>query len=606
MEPKTLKSLEYDKILDMLKGYCQSSSAKNLAGSLLPTSDIEEVRVLLSETAEADKVLYDFSVDPNFAIDDVSAALSRAEVLSTLSMGDLIKIARVLKVAREVRTSVEKVQDIPHLTDVLGGIFVNKAFEDDVSKAILSETEMNDNASPELRSIRQKIRRINDNIRSKLNEYVTSPVYGKYLQDNIITVRGDRYVIPVRAECRGNVSGIVHDQSASGQTVYVEPQQIVEMNNDLKTQLLSEAAEIEKILREFTFRVSADAVGIRRNFDIVTRLDVIFAKAKLARGQKAVMPEVNDKGYLSVKKGRHPLISKEKVRPITVYLGKDFDILLVTGPNTGGKTVTLKLTGLFVLMAMTGLFLPAEDAEIPMFDEIYSDIGDEQSIEQNLSTFSGHMKNITEIVRKMTAKSLLLLDELGAGTDPSEGAVLAVAITKYIKEAGAKAVITSHYNELKEFSFTTDRVENASMDFDPKTFSPTYNLTIGVAGASNALYIAQKLGLPEGILSDARSMLSADTKEFNHILLSAERQRRKAEELTEKAKEQKTQADKELKEAINERNQLKVQAEKLNENLRKETKKVIDSSVEEAEDIIEEMEFAFTRSTGCREYPHEI
>ena len=301
MEPKTLKSLEYDKILDMLKGYCQSSSAKNLAGSLLPTSDIEEVRALLSETAEADKVLYDFSVDPNFAIDDVSAALSRAEVLSTLSMGDLIKIARVLKVAREVRTSVEKVQNIPHLTDVLGGIFVNKAFEDDVSKAILSETEMNDNASPELRSIRQKIRRINDNIRSKLNEYVTSPVYGKYLQDNIITVRGDRYVIPVRAECRGNVSGIVHDQSASGQTVYVEPQQIVEMNNDLKTQLLSEAAEIEKILREFTFRVSTDAVGIRRNFDIVTRLDVIFAKAKLARGQKAVMPEVNDKGYLSVK-----------------------------------------------------------------------------------------------------------------------------------------------------------------------------------------------------------------------------------------------------------------------------------------------------------------
>lgn len=596
MEPKTLKSLEYDKILDMLKGYCQSSSAKNLAGSLLPTSDIEEVRALLSETAEADKVLYDFSVDPNFAIDDVSAALSRAEVLSTLSMGDLIKIARVLKVAREVRTSVEKVQNIPHLTDVLGGIFVNKAFEDDVSKAILSETEMNDNASPELRSIRQKIRRINDNIRSKLNEYVTSPVYGKYLQDNIITVRGDRYVIPVRAECRGNVSGIVHDQSASGQTVYVEPQQIVEMNNDLKTQLLSEAAEIEKILREFTFRVSTDAVGIRRNFDIVTRLDVIFAKAKLARGQKAVMPEVNDKGYLSVKKGRHPLISKEKVRPITVYLGKDFDILLVTGPNTGGKTVTLKLTGLFVLMAMTGLFLPAEDAEIPMFDEIYSDIGDEQSIEQNLSTFSGHMKNITEIVRKMTAKSLLLLDELGAGTDPSEGAVLAVAITKYIKETGAKAVITSHYNELKEFSFTTDRVENASMDFDPKTFSPTYNLTIGVAGASNALYIAQKLGLPEGILSDARSMLSADTKEFNHILLSAERQRRKAEELTEKAKEQKTQADKELKEAINERNQLKVQAEKLNENLRKETKKLIDSSVEEAEDIIEEMKRLLQKS----------
>ena len=596
MEPKTLKSLEYDKILDMLKGYCQSSSAKNLAGSLLPTSDIEEVRALLSETAEADKVLYDFSVDPNFAIDDVSAALSRAEVLSTLSMGDLIKIARVLKVAREVRTSVEKVQNIPHLTDVLGGIFVNKAFEDDVSKAILSETEMNDNASPELRSIRQKIRRINDNIRSKLNEYVTSPVYGKYLQDNIITVRGDRYVIPVRAECRGNVSGIVHDQSASGQTVYVEPQQIVEMNNDLKTQLLSEAAEIEKILREFTFRVSTDAVGIRRNFDIVTRLDVIFAKAKLARGQKAVMPEVNDKGYLSVKKGRHPLISKEKVRPITVYLGKDFDILLVTGPNTGGKTVTLKLTGLFVLMAMTGLFLPAEDAEIPMFDEIYSDIGDEQSIEQNLSTFSGHMKNITEIVRKMTAKSLLLLDELGAGTDPSEGAVLAVAITKYIKEAGAKAVITSHYNELKEFSFTTDRVENASMDFDPKTFSPTYNLTIGVAGASNALYIAQKLGLPEGILSDARSMLSADTKEFNHILLSAERQRRKAEELTEKAKEQKTQADKELKEAINERNQLRVQAEKLNENLRKETKKLIDSSVEEAEDIIEEMKRLLLKS----------
>lgn len=275
---------------------------KNLAGSLLPTSDIEEVRALLSETAEADKVLYDFSVDPNFAIDDVSAALSRAEVLSTLSMGDLIKIARVLKVAREVRTSVEKVQNIPHLTDVLGGIFVNKAFEDDVSKAILSETEMNDNASPELRSIRQKIRRINDNIRSKLNEYVTSPVYGKYLQDNIITVRGDRYVIPIRAECRGNVSGIVHDQSASGQTVYVEPQQIVEMNNDLKTQLLSEAAEIEKILREFTFRVSTDAVGIRRNFDIVTRLDVILPRQNLPEVRKPLCRRSTTKAIFPLKR----------------------------------------------------------------------------------------------------------------------------------------------------------------------------------------------------------------------------------------------------------------------------------------------------------------
>lgn len=596
MEPKTLKSLEYDKILEMLKSHCQSSPAKNVAGALLPSTDLDEVQTLLLQTAEADRVLYDFSVDPNFATDDVSAALSRAEVMATLSMGDILKIARVLKVAREVRVSVEKVQDIPELQSILSGIFVNKAFEDDVSRAILSDTEMNDNASSELKSIRQKIRRINDNIRTKLNEYVTSPTYGKYLQDNIITVRGDRYVIPVRAECRSNVSGIVHDQSASGQTVYVEPQQIVELNNELKTQLLQEAAEIEKILREFTFRVSCDAKGLRRNFDIITALDVIFAKAKLARGQKAVMPKINDNGRLYVKCGRHPLISKEKVRPITVYLGKDFDILLVTGPNTGGKTVTLKLTGLFVLMAMTGMFLPAEEAEIPMFDNIFSDIGDEQSIEQNLSTFSGHMKNITEIVKNITPKSLLLLDELGAGTDPSEGAVLAVAITKFIKEAGAKAVITSHYNELKEFSFTTDRVENASMDFDPKTFSPTYNLTIGVAGASNALYIAQKLGLPESILSDARSMLSSDAKEFNHILLSAERQRRKAEELTEKAKEQKSQADKELKEAINERNQLKIQAEKLNENLRKETKKLIDSSVEEAEDIIEEMKRLLAKS----------
>lgn len=589
MFDRTLRSLEYDKILEMLSTHCVSSCSRAVARGLRPTSDVEEVELLLEQTAEADKVLYDFSVDPNFAIDDVSAALDRAEVFSTLTMGEILKIARVLKVAREVRASIEKVQDVPALYDVTCRIFVNKAFEDDVQRAILSETEMNDNASPELRSIRAKIRKINDNIRSKLNEFVTSPTYSRLLQDNIITVRGDRYVIPVRAECRGSVSGIVHDQSASGQTVYVEPQQVVEMNNELKTQLMAEQAEIEKILREFTFRVNSDIQGLRANFEIITALDVVFAKAKFSRSFKAVRPSVNNKGYLSVKKGRHPLISKEKVRPITVYLGKDFDILLVTGPNTGGKTVTLKLTGLFVLMAMTGMFLPAEEADIPMFDNIFCDIGDEQSIEQNLSTFSGHMKNITDIIGNITPSSLLLLDELGAGTDPSEGAVLAVAITRYIKDKGAKAVITSHYNELKEFSFTTDRVENASMDFDPKTFSPTYNLTIGVAGASNALYIAAKLGLPESILQDARSMLSDDTKEFNHILLSAERQRRRAEELTEKAKESRNQAEIELKSAINERNQLKLQAEKLNESLRKETKKLIDSSVEEAEDIISEM-----------------
>lgn len=589
MTDKTLKTLEFDKILNMLGKCSVSSKAKHDILNIKPTTNKAQAELLLNQTEEADKVLYEYAVSPNFAVDDISHALERAEILATLTMGELLKVSHVLSVARNVKSSILKVPNLDVLNLIINNIFTNKTLEEEIDAAIISETEMSDNASTELREIRGKIRRCNDNIRCKLNEFITSTKYQKYLQDNIITIRSDRYVIPVRAEFKGAISGLVHDQSASGQTVYIEPMQVVELNNDLKTLILAEAAEIEKILRAFTVKVCNNLNGISCNFSIITELDIIFARAKFARDTKSVKPVINEKGYINIEKGRHPLINAEKVVPTSIYLGKDFDILLITGPNTGGKTVALKLTGLFVLMALSGLFLPATFAEISTFDSIFCDIGDEQSIEQSLSTFSSHIKNIINIIDNFTNNSLLLFDELGAGTDPTEGAVLAVAITKYIKNTKAKAVITSHFNDLKEFAIATDRVENACMDFDATTFAPTFHLTIGAAGASNALHIAKRLGLKSEILDVAESLISEESKQFNNILLSAERARQQAEVLTETALKNKAETEQALVEAKSQKEMLQKRADQINDNIRKETKKLIDNSMSEAEDIIEEM-----------------
>lgn len=453
----------------------------------------------------------------------------------------------------------------------------------------MSETEVADNASNELRAIRIRIRKLNDNVRSKLQLFITSPKYSKYLQDNIITVRGDRYVIPVKSDCKGTIPGLVHDQSASGSTLFVEPMQIVELNNELKVELVNEQLEIEKILRNFSNQIEGCADGITYSYNTVVDMDMVFAKAQLAREYKATKPELNEDGVIDIRAGRHPLIDQKKVVPVSLALKKDEKMLLITGPNTGGKTVTLKLVGLFTLMAMSGLFIPAKSANLSIFDGVYSDIGDEQSIEQSLSTFSSHIKNTIGILDVITDKSLVLFDELGAGTDPGEGAALAVSIAEYLLRVGAKSFITSHFNDLKEFSLVTKGVVAASMEFDSNTFCPTYKLVMGAIGSSNALAIAKKLGLSDEIIENAKSKISVEKRQFDNVLTAAEKTRMKAAELVSEASIDRENAAKALKDAEIEKKRIEEKREKLDESIRKETKRLIENSVEEANDILEQI-----------------
>ncbi|MFA5449419.1 MAG: endonuclease MutS2 [Clostridia bacterium] len=589
MDEKTIKALEFSKILSFAATYASSVPARAAINDIKPLADPTEIEKKLTEVYEADRVLYEFSISPSFAFDDVSGILDKADVMSVLNMGELLKVSRILRVARNIKASILKVPDenIKLIRSIAGGIFTDKTLEEDIDKAIISESEMHDSASPALRNIRSKIKRTGEAIKAKLYSYVNSSAYSKYIQDNIVTIRNDRFVIPLKAEYRSMIPGLIHDQSASGQTLYVEPMVIVEMNNTLKTHILEEEREIEQILRTFTMRVSATVEDIRQSYSRITDLDVIFAKAKYAAATKAIKPIINNKGYINIYQGRHPLISEEKVVPTNIRLGDEFDMLFVTGPNTGGKTVALKLVGLLSLMAMSGLYVPAKEAELSVFTNVFSDIGDEQSIEQNLSTFSSHMTNIVRITNKLDSTSLVLLDELGAGTDPTEGASLAVALSSFIKQSGAKAVITTHYNELKEYAVVTERAENASMDFDPVTYNPTYRLVIGTPGASNAILIAKKLGLNPTIIGAAQEGISDGKLAFENVLNSLEIARRNAEENERKTRLLLDEAQTINLNAQKERNRLFAQREKLNENVKKETKRLVEEAMEDANEIID-------------------
>lgn len=591
MNERTLRTLEYGKILEKVAFLAYTEKAKKDILSLMPYSDVSAVRKSLDETQEADLILFEHAVNPSMNFDDVTMALERAEVLSMLSMGEVLKIERVLRVSRTLRGQILNVPDdrIKLLKEKANLIFVDKKLEDDITSAILSDTEMSDKASPELYAIRTKIRKISDNIKAKLYNYVNGAAYSKYMQDNIVTVRNDRYVVPLKAEYKGVIPGLIHDQSSSGATLYVEPMAIVEMNNDLKTCYLEENAEIERILRAFTYRIGTEAGMIRYTFEVITDLDVIFAKARYGNSLKAVKPIVTEEKVLEIQTGRHPLIAAEKVVPNDIRIGDDFTILLITGPNTGGKTVCLKLAGLITLMGMSGLFVPARYAKIPCFSKIYCDIGDEQSIEQNLSTFSSHMSNVVDIIENADADSLVLLDELGSGTDPTEGALLALNITAYLKEHNVKAIITTHYNELKEYAVTTDGVQNASMDFNPNTYSPTYKLIIGMPGASNALLIAEKLGLKKEIVEKAKLGISSGRTEFENVLKSLEKSRRETEENLALSEKMKNEAEEERKKAEKEREKLFAQRERLNQSVKKETKRLVEEAMSEANEIIEEL-----------------
>lgn len=588
-DQKSLTTLEYPKILDRLATFAQSQGGKKKASELVPYEKIADALHALNETAEADRVLFEYSLSPSFAVDDIGDILVKAKKGATLAIPDIMKVGRSLRVSRRLKYTIDKVKDCPLLADMAMGLFENETLEKKIFDAFLSETEVADNASNELRAIRIRIRKLNDNVRSKLQLFITSPQYSKYLQDNIITVRGDRYVIPVKSDCKGTILGLVHDQSASGSTLFVEPMQIVELNNELKVELVNEQLEIEKILRNFSNQIEGCADGITYSYNTVVDMDMVFAKAQLAREYKATKPELNEDGVIDIRAGRHPLIDQKKVVPVSLALKKDEKMLLITGPNTGGKTVTLKLVGLFTLMAMSGLFIPAKSANLSIFDGVYSDIGDEQSIEQSLSTFSSHIKNTIGILDVITDKSLVLFDELGAGTDPGEGAALAVSIAEYLLRVGAKSFITSHFNDLKEFSLVTKGVVAASMEFDSNTFCPTYKLVMGAIGSSNALAIAKKLGLSDEIIENAKSKISVEKRQFDNVLTAAEKTRMKAAELVSEASIDRENAAKALKDAEIEKKRIEEKREKLDESIRKETKRLIENSVEEANDILEQI-----------------
>lgn len=596
---KTLKKLQYADILRQISAFSVSSIAKEKVENLLPADSFDEAKRLVEETKQAfDLFQYETSFD--LSVDDVKDACALARVGSCLSMGQCLQIMRTLRTARNLQTAlfVDYGVDTSMLRAIACHLFNDKTLEDDIDFAILSEDEMNDKASADLFAIRKKIRAINADIKAKLQSYTKNGETAKYMQDAIVTMRGDRYVIPVKAEYKGYVNGIVHDQSATGATLFVEPMAIVQLNNALREATLEEKAEIQRILQAFTDRISPFSARIADSQDAISDIDVIFSKVKYAIENKCTLPLMNDEGYINLKKARHPLLDKTKVVPVSVEMGRDYDIIVITGPNTGGKTVTLKTVGLMTAMAMTGLFVPcAEESGVSYFDDIFCDIGDEQSIEQNLSTFSGHITNLRDILDVCGKGDLVLIDEVGAGTEPNEGTALALAVTDFLRRSGAKAVITTHYEKLKEYSLATYRVQNASMEFDLATLAPTYRLIMGVPGSSNALAIAGKLGMRSDVIEFARQNVSKEKMEFENALNRADEIRKDYEQRLAELDEQKKALQAELARQTKLNDTLQTERDKLLESSRKEARKIVDKAREDAQEIVAELKDILSKET---------
>ena len=599
MQEKSLKVLEFYKIRDMLVERAASSLGKARCAALVPVSDIREIERMQAETEEASTLVARTGVQPISAFDDVQAQVARAKVGGILSPKDLLLCARLMQTARSVRRTLVGEKDeaeeteTPHLVGLARALYPMRRLEEEIFAAILSEEEIADSASPGLASVRRKMRSANERIRDKLNGYLHSSSMARYLQDAIITMRQGRYVLPVRAEYRSQVPGIVHDQSSSGATLFIEPMAIVEINNDLRGLMGEERAEIEKILQRFSEEISQEAGALLENQRILAELDFIFAKGALARQMRAVQPKINEAGYIDIKRGRHPLIDPEAVVPSDLWIGKDFTTLVVTGPNTGGKTVTLKTVGLFTLMMQAGLQVPAMlGTELAVFDDVFADIGDEQSIEQSLSTFSSHMVNIVHILQNVTPRSLALFDELGAGTDPTEGAALAMSILDKLLSYKTRTLATTHYSELKAYALTHPGVENASVEFNVETLRPTYRLSIGIPGKSNAFEISRKLGLSEEIIGAAKEWLSGEQIRFEDVITTAEMHRQTAERERELAEEAHNETVRLRDQAEQERKKLEEQREKLLRKAREDARRILHSAQAEAEGIIRDLKKA--------------
>ena len=537
MEKKTLKILEYDKIIDMLADKAGSGMTRRVISELTPYDDVSDIRERQIETTEAVRLINYKGPLPVGGFYDIEESVTFAAKGGTLTMAQLLRVLYNMKTAERVVAFLKG--DIPELPVICAAaelLAVQKDLAAEIERCILSEDEMADNASPELRSIRRAIVRQNEALKAKLNHILNSSANRTILQDAIVTMRNGRYVIPVKQEHRGSVPGIVHDQSGSGATLFIEPQAIVDLNNELRQLELDEKAEINRILTEFSEAVAEHRHDLINNQRLLTDLDLFMAKGKLSMEMRGEEPEMDSDGVMELRSARHPLIDREKVVPIDISLGDGYDTLVITGPNTGGKTVTLKTAGLLSLMAQTGLHIPAAaGSRLPVYRDIFADIGDEQSIEQSLSTFSSHMTNIVDIVKKAGKGTLVLLDELGAGTDPTEGAALAIAVLETLKGSGAVSIATTHYTELKKYAISAEGVENASMEFDVETLSPTYRLVTGIPGKSNAFEISRKLGLPDKITDRAKELLEEGDIAFEDVISALEEDKRRAEEERDEA-----------------------------------------------------------------------
>lgn len=593
MNHRVLTILEYDKICEILRTHLASDIGRELSETLGPAATLEAAEHLLQQTSEADAIYRRTGRTPIEGFPDIRNTLARIHAAHSLSMSELLAAAQCLRASRNAR-SILHGDDAPGLLAIMANrLSSHRSIEEEIGRCILSEDEIADNASPELSKIRRQMRITNERMRDKLNSMIKSPTYQKYLQEPIITVRNGRFALPVKSEYRTQITGLVHDQSGSGATLFIEPAAAVELGNELRRLQSEEHVEIGRILSGLTALLDPVADELYGSLILLGTLDVIFAKAIMARDMRAVPPALNCEQRIRIIDGRHPLLPKDTVVPVSVWLGTDFRTLIITGPNTGGKTVTLKTVGLFTLMAMSGMFVPADArTELSMFDEVFADIGDEQSIEQSLSTFSSHMTNTVQILNNAGVGSLVLLDELGAGTDPVEGAALAQAILEALYQSGALTMATTHYSEIKAFALTHQGMQNASMEFDVDRLCPTYRLFIGIPGKSNAFEISERLGLEATVIERARCFLEKRDVAFEDVLSGAEAARREAEAARLEAQEDRWAAQRTRAELEQQREKLETEKAQLRQKAKEDARKVVLETRQEMDALISQLRAA--------------
>ena len=593
MNQTYLNKLEYNQILQKLTSYCHTYIGKKFASNLLPSNQKETVSNTLAETNEAVSLIERNSTPPISEIDDIGVYLKLLESSSTISAKALLSVVNILEMSDELIeyfSSFINTDDFPHLNGYFSDLYTNHSIIDKIKKCIIDENTIADNSSNTLATIRRRERRLEQDIKSKLNTILHSSSYSKYIQENVVTIRNDRYVIPVKQEYRSYVKGFVHDMSSSGSTVFIEPLAVFEFNNELNNLKIDESAEIERILYNLSSMLFAYTSEIQLDVSIIGKLDFIFAKAKYSNSIKGITPKINDEKFAEFINARHPLIDSNKVVPTTLSIGKDFSLLIITGPNTGGKTVTLKTVGLLELMACSGLNIPADEkSSIYVFDEIFADIGDDQSISDSLSTFSSHMINISHILKTATENSLILVDELGSGTDPIEGANLAISILEYFKNNNILTIATTHYQELKRYALVTPDVQNASVEFDIENLKPTYRLLLGIPGKSNAFAISEKLGIKKEIIDKARSLMDKQDVDIEALLKKIYDDKIEIEKEKEEIQKNLNQVEVLKKNLQRDDSKLKQQEQELIDNAKIKARDILLDAKDEASKLISEM-----------------